>query len=491
MWRMMFIDRKKYADKVKACWIGKNIGGTMGTPYEGCRTTLDIKGFATEKGEVLPNDDLDLQLVWLLALERCGANQINSALLGEYWLGFITPHWNEYGIGKGNMRRGIMPPFSGDYENNWKDSNGAWIRTEIWACTLPGAPNCAANLAIEDAKVDHGCGEGTLAAAFVAAMQSAAFVLDDARDCIEVGLASSPENSRVAKSVKLVMDCYDSGKTWLEARNAVFESNADLGDGWFEAPSNVAYAVLGMIYGEGDFKKAMILAINCGDDTDCTAATLGATLGILGGMDAIPKDWMEYIGDGIVTISISEGGEIRNWVPTTCSQLTDRVINITPACLLAKKSWVSLGDKEKFPADVKGRLLEKVRNDVYPYVQSMRPYSVQFSNILVEATATLSKPNIEPNDEITIDLQLRQRTECEDELRHASLRWILPEGFSVSGGKRNMTIRRYDSHNNGISSTSFVLKSGEQINEINRIVCEILITGRHTPLYVSIPLLAK
>ena len=66
----MQLDLTAYRDKVKACWIGKNIGGTMGTPYEHMEQVLDIQGFATAPGEVLPNDDLDLQLVCLFALER-------------------------------------------------------------------------------------------------------------------------------------------------------------------------------------------------------------------------------------------------------------------------------------------------------------------------------------------------------------------------------------------------------------------------------------
>ena len=70
-----------YKDKVNACWVGKNIGGTMGTPYEGKRELLDIQGFVTKAGEVLPNDDLDLQMVWLYALEHCGPYAINAAML--------------------------------------------------------------------------------------------------------------------------------------------------------------------------------------------------------------------------------------------------------------------------------------------------------------------------------------------------------------------------------------------------------------------------
>ena len=96
-----------FRDKVYACWIGKNIGGTMGTPYEGKREYLNIHGFSTAEGVVLPNDDLDLQLVWLHAVEQLGPRAIDAATLGEFWLSFIVPHWNEYGIGKNNMTRRI------------------------------------------------------------------------------------------------------------------------------------------------------------------------------------------------------------------------------------------------------------------------------------------------------------------------------------------------------------------------------------------------
>ncbi|MCQ2414263.1 MAG: hypothetical protein MJ082_05680 [Clostridia bacterium] len=59
----MKLNAQKFRDQLYACWIGKNIGGTMGTPYEGGREALDIQGFVTKPNEVLPNDDLDLQLV--------------------------------------------------------------------------------------------------------------------------------------------------------------------------------------------------------------------------------------------------------------------------------------------------------------------------------------------------------------------------------------------------------------------------------------------
>ena len=102
----------RYHDKVRACWIGKNIGGTMGAPYEGLQEALNVTGFSTASGAPLPNDDLDLQLVWLLAVEKIGIRAVNSMTLGEFWLSYIPPHWNEYGIGKLNMQRGLLPQCS-------------------------------------------------------------------------------------------------------------------------------------------------------------------------------------------------------------------------------------------------------------------------------------------------------------------------------------------------------------------------------------------
>ena len=144
-----------YKDKVRACWLGKNIGGTLGTPFEGKRGVFDVKGYTHDisKG-ALPNDDLDLQLVFLRAAEEYGT-KVTSAQLGEYWMNQIVAHWSEYGTGKSNMRIGLIPPISGKYKNPMGNSCGCFIRSEIWACLAPGHPEIAVKYALEDAMVDH------------------------------------------------------------------------------------------------------------------------------------------------------------------------------------------------------------------------------------------------------------------------------------------------------------------------------------------------
>ena len=494
----IILGKKTYEDKVRACWLGKNIGGTMGAPFEGKREILDVKGYTTKPGTPLPNDDLDLQLAWLHCLEMRGPNEINAKTLGELWLNFIVPHWNEYGICKANMQRGLVPPLAGDYNSTWSHSNGAWIRTEVWACTAPALPEVAAKYAIEDAKVDHGCGEGTHAAAFVAALQSAAFVLDDLYDCIDVAMATIPESSRVGQSIKLVIDCYRSGKSWVEARNAVLEANKDIGDGWFEAPSNVAYTVLGLVYGEGDFKKSMLTAINCGDDTDCTAATVGATLGILGGTAAIPADWREYIGDDIITISINRGSAGRSF-PKTCTELSNRIIDVAPSVVQAHRCyahWDTWLYRVNFateadidPADAKEQMIEGVGRVIRRKLEGLKPYTIEEDNGHLYATLSLSSVDIKPGEQISIAATLRVSKLCDNAPFTFNARWLTPDGFTVEG-PTSFFIPNPSRHTEVTAEGTYTVKldASAKREPTSRLVLELTGVGRHTALYVPVVL---
>lgn len=483
----MKLNIETYKDKMYACWIGKNIGGTMGTPYEGQRKMQDIRGFVTDKNVILPNDDLDLQLVWLNAVEKYGAKRVDAALLGEFWISFVTPHWNEYGIGKANMKMGLYPPLSGDAFNNWRDSNGAWIRTEIWACLAPGAPDIAAKYAFEDASVDHGAGgEGTVAAVFVAALESAAFFESDYRKLIEIGLSRISPETRVAKSVRLICECYDKGMNYRDARNVILEANADIGDGWFEAPSNVAYVVLGLLWGEGDFKKSMIYTINCGDDTDCTGATIGSIMAIAGGTKAIPKDWSEHIGDGISTISIALG--VLHTVPKNCRELCERVLVQAPMMLRQNGAYVSLTDGEsEIPENICEMTIKN--NGAAMKLFKRPPYSFTLDFIYMSATVMLGgDPKIAPGEERKIKIKFKNNhKELFESYPHfLKLRWLLPDGFSVSG-ERCIRLPHENAHYDGEYEAEFVI-TAENTEPINRLVLEVVAEGRLTAAYIPVVL---
>ena len=303
-----------------------------------------------------PNDDLDLQIVWLAAVERYGRN-VNASILGDYWLNFVIPNWVEYGTGKANLRAGLVPPMSGAVDNDYRNSCGCYIRSEIWACLAPGNPALAAKYAFEDAIVDH-ADEGMQAEIFCAALQSAAFVESDPYKLIDIALSYVPEDGKFAAAIHAALCAKEEGVSFREAVARIHNAApgtfgvqgctyaeakkasdamgfASVGEPGMDAPENVGFLIAAWLYGN-DFGERLTLANSAGEDTDCTCATLGAILGIIGGVDGIPEKWKAPIGDKIVTMCINKtwGGV---WVPQTCTELADRVLRVTPGFLGTEK----------------------------------------------------------------------------------------------------------------------------------------------------------
>ena len=480
---MLKLNKTEYLDKLHACWLGKNIGGTMGAPYEGTRHFNDIKGFATKGGEPMPNDDLDLQLVWLCALEEVGADRLDTNVLAEYWLDWIPPHWNEYGICKTNLRLGLLPPMSGEVDNEkWKTSNGAWIRSEIWASLAPGVPDVAAKYATMDAMVDHGTSEGSCAEIFTASLESLAYVESDVRKLLASALQKIPADSMTAKTVNLVIDCYDKGLSYREARDKVVEFNRELG--WFQAPGNLGFVTIGLLYGEGVFKTSLIYAINCGDDTDCTGATVGAVLGIIGGTEAIPEELKEHVGDRIVTVSIN--GMYAPQIPKTCAALTERVCAQVPNLMRENRvSFAFTEDETRYPEGefaAHNRLTSKELLDRAPYsydITCYRPFTVR-----VELDGS---PRVGEGDERQVTLTFICNEKM-PESRKLQIRLILPDGWKVGRYDKTLTLPYPQPPHGiwGVEKIRFTVTAGERVEAINRAYAEV--TCPTIPYPVMIPI---
>ena len=102
----------------------------------------------------------------------------------------------------------------------------------------------------------------------------------------------------------------------------------------YDAPCSIGIITLALLYGDGDFEKTLCLATNCGEDTDCTAGTVGAIIGIIKGNDALPEKWMAPLGGVINTCCIELNGALD--IPKTTSEVTDRVMRCMPMFLCGK-----------------------------------------------------------------------------------------------------------------------------------------------------------
>jgi ADP-ribosylglycohydrolase len=343
----LVLDRADFRDKVYACWMGKNIGGTLGGPWEDKQHTHDFSFYEPVPDEAQPNDDLDLQLVWLKMLEDCGIDP-SVRTFAEYWNRYAKRYpWNEYGFFMRNFERGLVPPIAGCFENYYVDEMGSPIRSEIWACLHPGDPQAAARMAWKDSAVDHAGGEGMHGEMFWSALQAAAFVESDPKTLIQIGLNMIPLASHIARSIREALWCYETGKTWGEARERIVTRFGHIQS--CNAVPNHGFTIIGWLYGK-DFGDCLCKAVNCGYDTDCTGATLGATLGIITGMAGIPDEWVAPIGDRVILYPFTEDCD----APKTIDELTDRSIAMAEKAV-ATKDDIAFGDTTQLPADLLSR----------------------------------------------------------------------------------------------------------------------------------------
>ena len=453
------------ADSVRGCWLGKNIGGTLGAPFEGQQKLQDVTFYVQKNlnSNPEPNDDLDLQLAWLTLAEYYGIYRLTPRLLGEYWINAVIGPWNEYAVCRWNCQTGFYPPLSGSVDNDeWHWSNGAWIRSEIWACLFPGDPDGAIEFAWLDACCDH-AGEGIYAEMFTAALESAAFVEKDLRKLIAVGLSKIPTDSRIARSVKLVCDSFDNGEDWISARNKVLEDSADLG--WFQAPGNIGFMVIGLLYGRGDFARTICLAANCGDDTDCTAATAGAVMGILLGAEKIPEKWKKPIGDAILTKSLNHFN-LPLPTPKTITELTNRVLRLRQGIA----ADYPRPRPERLDAwDTARRLLQKS-----PYELQ---FDISFAKIGVEY---LEGPLMEPGKKCPVRIWIDPIASM-PEFR---FRWLLPDGWHSSRTQFSIAGQIYCR-----SSAETDLTPPESLADVmSYLTLEITADNRNFPTHVMVPL---
>jgi ADP-ribosylglycohydrolase len=349
------LDSADYLDRVRACWLGKSIGGTVGGPHEGKTHVLDLDFYRPVPMEPAANDDLDLQLIWLAMLEKEGLPP-RLSVLADWWVKCASSYpWNEYGFCRRNLGRGLKPPVSGCFENYYVDEMGSPIRSEIWACLAPGDPELAAEFAWKDSVLDHAGGEGMHGEMFWAAVESAAFVERDPERLLAIGLGMIPLSSQISRAVREAMYSHANGVPWAEARERLVRGFIFGARQPCHAAVNHGFTIMGWLYGR-DFGDRLCKAVNCAYDTDCTGATLGSLLGILDGTKGIPAKWLEPVGEKIVLHKFTRLPES----PKDINDLTERTAALARQVAKELPAGFEFGKKARLPADLASRL---ARND--------------------------------------------------------------------------------------------------------------------------------
>lgn len=308
-----------YREKILGCWLGKAVGGTLGQTFEGLSGPLSADFYFPVPEEMVPNDDLDLQVLYACVIDLMDEPVVDRHVLAQSWADHVEFPWNEYGVGMRNLAEGLRPPFTGSFDNWFTCGEGAAIRSELWACLAPGNPDLAAAYAYEDACFDH-AGDGIVAAQFLARLQSLAFVESDPDTLLDGALAGIPSDSGIYRVVTDTRNWVAEGLDWLAVR-ALIMDRYGLSD-FTNVRPNTGFVVLGWLAGK-DFSERICITNNCGEDCDSSTASLGALLGILD-PDSIDEKWLAPIGRDLV---LNE--EITGITPPpTIDGFTDLVISL-------------------------------------------------------------------------------------------------------------------------------------------------------------------
>jgi ADP-ribosylglycohydrolase len=315
--------------RIRGCWLGKSIGGTLGLPAEGKMERMNFSFYDPVPTIAPPNDDLELQLVWLDLVENAGST-LTQADFARAWLDHIHYMWDEYGRTRWNLRRGVAVESVGTFENPFPAGMGSPIRSEIWACLFPGDPDSAAYYAALDASLDHGT-EGIAGEVFFAVMQSQVAVGGDLEEAMTLAMRYIPGDCETARVIEFIRQNHRTGVAEWDCWKELLARHGN--ENFTHAPLNVALTIWALLYSAEDFEKGILLAANGGYDTDCTAATVGATLGFLLGAEEIPTRWSAPIGEGVFV-----GPGIRGIAePKTLTELIERTGALVGK--LERKTW--------------------------------------------------------------------------------------------------------------------------------------------------------
>ena len=300
--------------------LGKAVGGTLGAPFEGCRGPLKLKYYEPVPDKMLPNDDLDLQILWACKLREEWNGILSCANLAQAWVDCVAFPFDEYGLAIRNIKLGLTGKAIGIYDNAFADGLGAAIRSEIWAFLAPGNPELAMKYAKMDACIDH-YGSGLEAALFLTAMESLAFAEPDIPKLIKKSVDLLPKKSFLKDVIKDTVKLCKKCDNFKKIRAKILE---DFGsDNFTDVHQNIAFMVAALLLGKGDFSKSICTAVNFGCDTDCTGATVGAILGIIDPA-GIPKKWLKPIGRDLVVSKEITGIN----PPSTLDDFADMVLDL-------------------------------------------------------------------------------------------------------------------------------------------------------------------
>ena len=315
-------------DRIRGAWYGRIIGCLLGKPVEGIRTdellpllkgsdnypmhryilSSDVteeqmknyrfrlagRCFADTVDAAPVDDDTNYTVLYQMVIDKYGRD-FTPYDVARMWVAKQSK--NAYCTAERvsylNFVNGYLPPDSAVYKNPYREWVGAQIRGDYFGYINPGDPETAADMAWRDASVSH-IKNGIYGEMFISAAIACAAVTDDVEQILLGGLAQIPATSRLYEAVMNVIEQHKQGVS-AEAFFADLHTRWDEYNvhDWCHTVSNAEIVSAAILWSDGDYERAICMAVEQGFDTDCNGATIGSILGMRGGMRVIGQKWLD------------------------------------------------------------------------------------------------------------------------------------------------------------------------------------------------------
>jgi ADP-ribosylglycohydrolase len=290
-------NRPMLEDRARACLIGHAIGDSFGDIARSPDYHLQYGITMDFSEKPAPGTD-DTEFALMTAHTLINAKgKLTSADVLESWKQHVlpVPELKRGGASEreaaANIRRGVLPPFSGIY-NSYYMSDGAAMRVTPIGIVCAGDIEGAIQMAETDASISHSR-DGLWGAQAVAASVAAAMAGATVDEIFQTAINAVPKDSWMRFTLRKTLDIIEEKKTledcWKPLHDALWTEYKAV------SPESIPSALAILKLTNGDFKRGIIYSGNFGRDADTISAIVGAISGAMNGMNSIPAAWIDKV----------------------------------------------------------------------------------------------------------------------------------------------------------------------------------------------------
>lgn len=301
---------REYRDRMKGGWIGQIVGVAWGAPTEFKWQDKIIPADQMPVwrpamiNDAFGQDDLYVEMTFLRSLEEYGID-VSIRQAGIDFGNSAYPLWCANNAGRRNLRKGIAPPDSGHPQfNRCPNDIDYQIEADYSGLIAPGLPQVAIDLGEKFGRLMN-YGDGMYAGQFIGALYAAAFFETDPIRLVERALEAIPAESQYAEMARDLVAWRraapdDWEEAWQRCQKKYRQDPAyqRASNGGIDCKINGAYVLLGLLYGNRDLERTVLIACRSGMDSDCNPSSAAGVLFTTIGYSKLPARFNTGLNEG-------------------------------------------------------------------------------------------------------------------------------------------------------------------------------------------------